>query len=66
MIISRKERKLDRLNMNSKGATNQAPTRAVPMHIKETGVERTEEVCKYILFVFFLVIPPRMLSPCIK
>ena len=37
MIMSRKERKLDRLKMNSKGATNEAPTCAVPMHAPQTS-----------------------------
>jgi len=37
MIMSRKERKLDRLEMNVKGATNEAPTCAVPMHTPQTS-----------------------------
>jgi len=37
MIMSRKERKLDRLKMNSKGATNEARTCAVPMHAPQTN-----------------------------
>ena len=37
MIMSRKERKLDRENMNFKGATNEAPTLAVPMHAPQTN-----------------------------
>ena len=37
MIMSRKERKLDRLKMNSKGATKEAPTCAVPMHAPQTS-----------------------------
>jgi len=37
MIMSRKERKLDRLKMNSMGATNEAPTCAVPMHAPQTS-----------------------------
>ena len=37
MIMSREERKLNRLNMNSRGATNEAPTCAVPMHAQQTG-----------------------------
>ena len=37
MIMSRKERELDRLKMNSKGATNEAPTFAVSMHASQTN-----------------------------
>ena len=37
MILSRKERKLDRLKMNSKGATNEVLTCAVPMHAPQTS-----------------------------
>jgi len=37
MIMSRKERKLDCLKMHSKGATNEAPTCAVPMHAPQTS-----------------------------
>ena len=37
MIMSRKERKLDRLKMNSMGATNEAPTCLVPMHAPQTS-----------------------------
>ena len=37
MIMSRKERELDRLKMNFKGATNEAPTCAVPMHTPQTN-----------------------------
>ena len=36
MIISREERKLDRLKMNPRGATNKAPTCAVPIHAPQT------------------------------
>jgi len=32
MIMSRKERKLDRLKMNPRGATKEMPICAVPMH----------------------------------
>jgi len=32
MIIFWEERKLDRLKMNPRGATNKVPTCAVPMH----------------------------------
>ena len=37
MIRSQKERKLDCLKMSSKGATNEAPTCAVPMHAPQTN-----------------------------
>ena len=37
MIMSWKKRKLDRLKMNSKGATNEAPTCAVAMHAPQTS-----------------------------
>ena len=37
MIMSRKERKLDRLKMNSRGATKEAPICAVPMHAPQTS-----------------------------
>jgi len=37
MIMSRKERKLDRLKINFKGATNEAPTWAVLMYAPKTS-----------------------------
>jgi len=37
MIMSRKDRKLDRLKMNPRGVTNEAPTCAVPMHAPQTS-----------------------------
>jgi len=37
MIMSRKERKLDRLKINSEVATNEAPTCAVPMYAPQTS-----------------------------
>jgi len=37
MIMSREESKLDCLKMNSRGATNEAPTYAVPMHAPQTS-----------------------------
>ena len=37
MIMSRKNRKLDRLKMYSKGATNETTTCAVPMHAPQTS-----------------------------
>ena len=37
MIMSRKERKLDHLKMNSKGATNKSPTCVVPIHAPQTN-----------------------------
>jgi len=51
MIMSQKERKLDRLKMNSKGATNEAPTCAVPMHAPHMsnrwqGVGEVSSACK--------------------
>jgi len=36
MIISRRERKLDRLKMNPRGATKEVPICAVPMHAPQT------------------------------
>ena len=36
-IMSRVGRKLDHLKRESKGATNEAPTCAVPMHAPQTG-----------------------------
>jgi len=46
MIMSRRERNLDRLKMNSKGATNETPTYAVPMHAPQTSAlwQGVEEV----------------------
>jgi len=35
--MSRKERKLDRLKVNSKGASNEAPTCAMPIHAPQTS-----------------------------
>ena len=35
--MSREERKLDCLKMNSRGATNESPTCAVPMHAPQTS-----------------------------
>ena len=51
MIMSQKERKLDRLKMNSKGATNEAPTCAVLMHAPQTssrwqGVGEMNSACE--------------------
>jgi len=37
VIMSQEERKLDRLKMNSTGATNEALTCAVPMHAPQTS-----------------------------
>jgi len=37
MIMSRRERKLDRLKMNPRGATKEAPICAVPMHAPQTN-----------------------------
>jgi len=37
MMMSRIERKLDRLKSESKGAANEAPTRVVPMHAPQTS-----------------------------
>jgi len=37
MIISRRERKLDRLKMNPRGATKEVPICAVPMHAPQTN-----------------------------
>ena len=37
MIMSREERKLDRLKMNPTGAANKTPTCAVPMHTPQTN-----------------------------
>jgi len=36
MIMSRRECKLDRLKMNPRGATKEAPICAVPMHAPQT------------------------------
>jgi len=38
MIISRRERKLDRLKMNPRGATKEVPICAVPMHAPQTSM----------------------------
>jgi len=38
-MISQGERKLDRLRRESKGATNEAPTCAVPMHVQPLDVQ---------------------------
>ena len=38
MIMSRKECKLDRLKMNPRGATKEAPICAVPMHAPQTSL----------------------------
>jgi len=51
MIMSRRERKLDRVKMNSKGATNEALTCAVPMHAPQTnslwqGVGEVSSACE--------------------
>jgi len=51
MIMSRKERKLDRLKKESKGATNKVPTCAVPMHAPQTSslwqwVEKVSSACE--------------------
>jgi len=37
MIMLRKERKLDRLKMNTRGATKKGPICAVPMHAQQTS-----------------------------
>ena len=37
MIMSRRERKVDRLKMNPRGATKEAPICAVPMHAPQTN-----------------------------
>jgi len=37
MIMSRKERKPDRLKMNPRGATKEAPICVVPMHATQTN-----------------------------
>ena len=37
MIMSRIQRKLDRLKMNPRGATKEAPICAVPMHAPQTN-----------------------------
>ena len=51
MIMSRKERKLDRLNMNPMGATKEASICAVPMHAPPTstrwqGVGEVSSACE--------------------
>jgi len=42
MIISREERKLDRLKMNPRGATKGAPICVLPMHHHLRGADSPE------------------------